>query len=63
LISNDSKTNTFYYSALFEHQSPPGLTDKRSINCKIFSLSGICAIICGADNWVAVEEFGLAKEE
>ena len=24
---------------------------------------GICAIICGADNWVAVEEFGLAKEE
>ena len=28
----------------------------------IFFIS-ICAIICGADNWVAVEEFGLAKEE
>jgi predicted transposase YbfD/YdcC len=27
----------------------------------IFFIS-ICAIICGADNWVAVEEFGLAKE-
>ena len=28
----------------------------------IFFIS-ICAIICGADNWVAVEEFGIAKEE
>ena len=28
----------------------------------IFFIS-ICAIICGADNWVAVEQFGLAKEE
>ncbi|MDD2799915.1 MAG: ISAs1 family transposase [Methylobacter sp.] len=28
----------------------------------IFFIS-ICAIICGADNWVAVEAFGLAKEE
>ena len=27
----------------------------------IFFIS-LCAIICGADNWVAVEEFGLAKE-
>ncbi len=28
----------------------------------IFFIS-ICAIICGADNWVAVEEFGLSKED
>jgi hypothetical protein len=28
----------------------------------IFFIS-ICAMICEADNWVAVEEFGLAKEE
>ena len=28
----------------------------------IFFIS-ICAMICGADNWVAVEEFGLAKEQ
>ncbi len=28
----------------------------------IFLIS-ICAMICGADNWVAIEEFGLAKEE
>ncbi|MEQ1528154.1 MAG: transposase family protein, partial [Methylococcales bacterium] len=28
----------------------------------IFFIS-ICAIICGADNWVAIEELGLAKEE
>ena len=28
----------------------------------IFFIS-ICAIICGADNWVAVEEFGQAKEK
>jgi hypothetical protein len=27
----------------------------------IFFIS-ICAIICGTDNWVAVEEFGVAKE-
>ena len=23
----------------------------------------LCAVICGADNWVAIEEFGKAKEE
>lgn len=28
----------------------------------IFFIS-ICAMICGADNWVAIEEFGLAKED
>ena len=28
----------------------------------IFFIS-ICATICGAENWVAIEEFGLAKEE
>jgi predicted transposase YbfD/YdcC len=28
----------------------------------IFFIS-ICAMICGADNWVAIEEFGLAKEK
>jgi predicted transposase YbfD/YdcC len=28
----------------------------------IFFIS-LCAIICGADNWVAIEEFGLAKED
>ncbi len=28
----------------------------------IFFIS-LCAIICGADNWVAIEEFGRAKEE
>jgi predicted transposase YbfD/YdcC len=27
----------------------------------IFFIS-LCAMICGADNWVAIEEFGLAKE-
>jgi predicted transposase YbfD/YdcC len=27
----------------------------------IFFIS-ICAVICGADNWVAIEEFGIAKE-
>ncbi len=28
----------------------------------IFFIS-LCAMICGADNWVAIEEFGLAKEQ
>ena len=23
----------------------------------------LCAVICGADNWVEIEEFGKAKEE
>lgn len=27
----------------------------------IFFIS-LCAMICGADNWVAIEEFGLSKE-
>jgi hypothetical protein len=28
----------------------------------IFFIS-ICAVICEADNWVAIEEFGVAKEQ
>ena len=28
----------------------------------IFFIS-LCAVICGADNWVAIEEFGIAKEQ
>jgi hypothetical protein len=28
----------------------------------IFFIS-LCAMICGADNWVAIEEFGEAKEK
>jgi len=28
----------------------------------IFFIS-LCAMVCGADNWVAIEEFGLAKEQ
>ena len=23
----------------------------------------LCAVICGADNWVEIEEFGKAKED
>ena len=28
----------------------------------IFFIS-LCAVICGADNWVAIEAFGVAKEQ
>jgi hypothetical protein len=44
--ADDSKTNTFDTPALFKHRSPQD----------IFFIS-LCAIICGADNWVAKEEW------
>ncbi|MCP4402505.1 MAG: transposase family protein [bacterium] len=51
---------------LFQHFSP--LPDprvdrtKRHLLLDIIGLS-ICAVICGADGWEAIEEYGHSKEE
>lgn len=59
MIFNDTKTNTFYYSSLSSIKDPR--VNRHQLQ-DIFFIS-ICATICGADNWVAIEEFGRAKEE
>jgi predicted transposase YbfD/YdcC len=48
------------------HHAFGGLTDPRVDRTKDHLLLDIvaialCAVICGADNWVAIEEFGLSK--
>ena len=53
-------------SSLVEHFAE--LEDPRIERSKLHQLSDIlvitvCAVICGADNWVEVEEFGRAREE
>ena len=53
-------------SSLVEHFAV--LEDPRIERSKLHQLSDIlvitvCAVICGADNWVEVEEFGRAREE
>ena len=53
-------------SSLVEHFGE--LEDPRIERTKLHQLSDIlmiavCAVICGADNWVEVEEFGRAREE
>ena len=53
-------------SSLVEHFAE--LEDPRIERTKLHQLSDIlviavCAVICGADNWVEVEEFGRAREE
>lgn len=53
-------------SSLFEHFAE--LEDPRIERTKLHQLSDIlvitvCAVICGADNWVEVEGFGRAREE
>ena len=53
-------------SSLVEHFA--GLEDPRIDRTKIHQLGDIiviviCAVICGADNWVEIEEFGHAKQD
>lgn len=53
-------------NSLFSHFS--NLTDPRVERTRAHPLSNIlviaiCAIICGADDWVAVEDYGAAKQE
>lgn len=53
-------------SSIISHFS--SITDPRVNRQKLHKLENIffitiCAVICGADNWVAIEEFGKAKED
>lgn len=53
-------------TSLVEHLAE--LEDPRVERTKLHQLSDIiviavCAVICGADSWVEVEEFGRAKQE
>ena len=45
----------------FEHLTDPRVErTKRHLLIDMVTIS-LCAAICGADNWVDVEKFGLAK--
>ncbi len=53
-------------ASILEHFS--SIKDPRLNRQKLHKLEDIffitiCAVICGADNWVAIEEFGKAKED
>jgi hypothetical protein len=52
--------------AILEHFAP--LQDPRIERTRLHSLTDIlgialCAVICGADSWVEIEEYGRAKQE
>ncbi len=59
MTANPTPSIIHHFSSI---QDPRVNRQKKHQLQDIFFIS-LCAIICGADNWVAVEEFGLAKEE
>jgi predicted transposase YbfD/YdcC len=59
MTANPTPSIIHHFSSI---QDPRVNRQKKHQLQDIFFIS-LCAIICGADNWVAVEEFGVAKEE
>jgi hypothetical protein len=59
MTAQPTPSNIHHFSSI---EAPSVNRQKKHQLQDIFFIS-ICAIICGADNWAAVEEFGLAKEE
>ena len=62
----DERGSSIEHGAMAKHSE--GLVDPRVERAKRHELLDIivitiCAVICGADNWVEVEEFGHAKPE
>jgi len=60
LILNDRQSNRLNYPSFLKH--PRVNRQKKDQLQDIFFIT-LCAVICGADNWVAIEEFGEAKED
>jgi len=58
MIAKPTPSIIHHFSSI---QDPRVNRQKKHLLQDIFFIS-ICATICGADNWVAIEEFGLAKE-
>ena len=46
----------------FSSIKDPGVNRQKKHQLQDIFFISICATICGADNWVAIEQFGLAKE-
>lgn len=47
----------------FSNIQDPRINRQKKHQLKDIFFISLCAMICGADNWVAIEEFGLAKED
>jgi hypothetical protein len=58
MIAKPTPSIIHHFSSI---QAPQVNRQKKHQLQDIFFIS-LCAMICGADNWVAIEEFGLAKE-
>ena len=47
----------------FEDLPDPRVSRTQKHDCLNIVAISLCAIICGADNWVAIEQFGKSKED
>lgn len=59
MTSRETPSIIHHFSSI---QDPRVNRQKRHQLQDVFFIT-LCAVICGADNWVAIEEFGKAKEE
>ena len=46
----------------FQELIDPRVSRTQKHDCLNIITITLCAIICGADNWVAIEEYGKSKE-
>ena len=56
----------FMHQRLIQHFSSiedPRVNRQRKQKLQDIFFISLCAVICGADNWVAIEAFGVAKEQ
>lgn len=60
MISNDGETDGVNYSSLFKHWRLESRQAKKYQLRDIFFIT-LCAVICEAENWVAIEESGKAR--
>lgn len=58
MIENATPSIIHHFSSIQD----PRINRQRKHQLQDIFFISICATICGADNWVAIEEFGLAKE-
>jgi hypothetical protein len=51
------------FSIIFSHLEDPRLDRTKRLGLPGIILLTICAVLCGADNWVEVKEFGEIRED
>ena len=48
---------------IFAHVEDPRMERTKLHRLRDIMIIAICGVICGADGWVGIEEFGKAKED